>query len=236
MVKFHVGKTFQKYELQPFVFQKTPVRQRLLTNNPGVFEHSLRFLKWFWSKLPRKLWSAFLLKLRFLKIPLLLTWLKCLLLDHEQDVHALTVFQILTNLSIIASQTSTCTRISGMILFTCTISYWIFTFILTFIIVLFLSLAIFSTIKLTSAVTRSVFCEYRQFIYSLDHINTFRLISSVFRDPYSMKWIIDTIDAPIKPIYTNNKWIVMKLIRIQINKRWPDNVLLIIHRDTLYTQ
>ena len=61
-------------------------------------------------------------------------------------------------------------------------------------------------------------------------------MSSVFRDPYSMKWIIDTIDAPIKPIYTNNKWIVMKLIRIQINKRSPDNVLLIIHRHTLYTQ
>ena len=226
-------KTFQKYELQPFVFQKTLVRQRLLTNNPGVFEHSLRFLKWFWSKLPRKLWSAFLLKLR---LPLLLNWLKCLLLDHEPDVHALTVFQILTNLSIIASLTSTCTWMSGIILFTCTISYWIFTFILTFIIVLFLSLATFSTIKFTSAVTRSVFCECRQFIYSLDHINTFRLMSSVFRDPYSIEWIIDTIEAPIKPIYTNNEWIVMKLIRIQINKRWPDNVLLIVHRDTLYIQ
>ena len=68
----------QTCELQPFCFQNVPIWQRLLANQLGGFEYNFRCLKWFFRKLPRKLRSAFFLKLRFLKIPLLVTWLKCL--------------------------------------------------------------------------------------------------------------------------------------------------------------
>ena len=64
-------------ELQSFVFQKVPIWQRLLANQLGEFEYNFRCLKRFFRKVPRKLRSAFFLKLRFLKIRLLITWLKC---------------------------------------------------------------------------------------------------------------------------------------------------------------
>ena len=69
----------QKCELQSFVFQKVPIWQRPLANQLGGFEYNFRYLKRFFRKVRRKLRSAFFLKLRFLKIRLLVTWLKCLL-------------------------------------------------------------------------------------------------------------------------------------------------------------
>ena len=64
------------HAFQSFVFQKVPIWQRPPANQLGEFEYNFRCLKWFFRKLPRKLRSAFFLKLRFLKIRLLLTWLK----------------------------------------------------------------------------------------------------------------------------------------------------------------
>ena len=66
----------QKCKLQPFAFQKVPIREWLLPYQLGGFEYYFRFLKWFCSKFPRKLRRSFLHKLRFLKIRLLVTWLK----------------------------------------------------------------------------------------------------------------------------------------------------------------
>ena len=60
----------QKCELQPFVFQKVPIWQRLLVNQLVGFEYNFRCLEWLPSKLSWKLRSAFLHKLRFLKIQL----------------------------------------------------------------------------------------------------------------------------------------------------------------------
>ena len=52
--------------------------QQPLANQLGGFEYNFRCLKRFFRKVRRKLRSAFSLKLRFLKIRLLVTWLKCL--------------------------------------------------------------------------------------------------------------------------------------------------------------
>ena len=73
------GWPFQKCELQSFAFQKKPILQRPQVNQLGGFEYNLRCLKRFFRKVLRKLWSASFLKLRFLKIRLLVTWLKCLI-------------------------------------------------------------------------------------------------------------------------------------------------------------
>ena len=85
----------QKCELQSFVFQKVPIRQRLSANQLGGFQYNFRCLKRFFRKVLQKLRSAFLLKLRFLKIRLFVTWLMCLffvnilngLLYWQQNVH-----------------------------------------------------------------------------------------------------------------------------------------------------
>ena len=66
----------KKCELQFFVFQKVPIWQRPLANQLGGIEYNFRSLKRFFRKVRRKLRSAFSLKLRFLKIRLLDTWLK----------------------------------------------------------------------------------------------------------------------------------------------------------------
>ena len=47
--------------------------------SPCGIEYNFRYLKWFFSKLPHKSQLVFLLKLWFLKIRLLVTWLKCLI-------------------------------------------------------------------------------------------------------------------------------------------------------------
>ena len=52
-------------------------------NQHGGFEYNFRCLKRFFRKVRRKLRSAFFLKLRFLKIRFLVTWLKCLLADGK---------------------------------------------------------------------------------------------------------------------------------------------------------
>ena len=80
----------QKFELQSFVFQKVPIWQQLLTNQLEGFEYNSRCLKRFSRKVQRKLRSAFFLKLTFLKIRLLVTWLKCLIeyrLDQLNNKH-----------------------------------------------------------------------------------------------------------------------------------------------------
>ena len=71
----------KKYELQTFVFQKVLIRQRL-----GAFEYGLRCMKWFSRKLLQKLLLAFLFKLRYLKIWLLVTWLRFLLQNQLKSL------------------------------------------------------------------------------------------------------------------------------------------------------
>ena len=65
----------QECEIQSFIFQKVPMWQRLLANQLGEFEYNFSCLKRFSRK-------AFFLKLRFLKIRLLVTWLKRLSKGH----------------------------------------------------------------------------------------------------------------------------------------------------------
>ena len=55
--------------------------------------YNFRRLKRFFRKVRRNLWSAFFFKLRFLKIRLLVTWLKCLIerkILHKQKTHLAT--------------------------------------------------------------------------------------------------------------------------------------------------
>ena len=73
------GLPLQKWEVQSFAFQKGPVWQRFLANQLGGLEYNIRCLKWFSRKLPLKLRTNFFLQLRSLKIQLLFTWLKCLI-------------------------------------------------------------------------------------------------------------------------------------------------------------
>ena len=82
----------QKTELQFFIFQKVLMWLGFLTNQLGRFEYNFSCLKWFSSNLPRKLRSAFLPKLRFLKIQLSGRWIKCLLQRpyHHALAHRLT--------------------------------------------------------------------------------------------------------------------------------------------------
>ena len=54
------------------------------------------------------------------------------------------------------------------------------------------------------------------------------------RNTYSTKWILDIIAVPITSVHANNEWTVIKFIKIQINKRWPNHALLIIHGYKLY--
>ena len=56
-----------------------PIWQQSRANQLGGSEYNFRCLKRFFRKVQRNLRSAFFLKLRFLKIRLLVTWLKCLL-------------------------------------------------------------------------------------------------------------------------------------------------------------
>ena len=75
--------SFQKCEHQPFVFRKVPIWQRLRANQLGGFEYNFRCLELFSSNLTRNLRSSFLLKLPILKVRLLLTSLRCLLLNSD---------------------------------------------------------------------------------------------------------------------------------------------------------
>ena len=81
-VKFHVPKperlALSKMPLQSFVFQKVLISQRPLANQLGGFQYNFRCLKRFFRKMRRKLRLTFVFKLRFVKIRLLITWLKCL--------------------------------------------------------------------------------------------------------------------------------------------------------------
>ena len=85
----------QKYKLQSFVFQMVPISQRLLASQLGGFECNFRCLKWFFRKLPWKLRLALFLKLRFLKIRLLVTWLKCLLQVKLDDAFRTFILSLL---------------------------------------------------------------------------------------------------------------------------------------------
>ena len=57
-----------------------PIWQRPLANQLGGFDFNFRCLKRFFGKVRQRLRSAFSLKLRFSKLRLLVTWLKCLFL------------------------------------------------------------------------------------------------------------------------------------------------------------
>ena len=98
-------------------------------------------------------------------------------------------------------------------------SYCFFTFTPTIIIVPFLSQITFSTIKFTSKVTRDMFWKCPWLIYPFDHNKYFQVHSFYFiRNTFSTKWIFNTITVLITPVHNNDDWIVMKLIKIQINK------------------
>ena len=58
-----------------------PIWQQSRANQLGGSEYNFRCLKRFFRKVQRNLRSAFFLKLRFLKIRVFVTWLKCLLKD-----------------------------------------------------------------------------------------------------------------------------------------------------------
>ena len=73
-----------------FCVSKALIWQRILANQLGEFEYNFRCLKWFFNKLPQKLRSAFLLKLRILKIRLLVTRLKYLLLGSKLYLSSVT--------------------------------------------------------------------------------------------------------------------------------------------------
>ena len=86
----------QKYELQSFAFQNVPIWKQPLANQLGGFESNFRCLKRFLRKVRRKLRSAFFLKLRFLKIRLLVTWLKCLLQYILEVCQEYLIFRVFT--------------------------------------------------------------------------------------------------------------------------------------------
>ena len=71
----------QKCDLQSFVFQQVPIWQGLLAIQLGGFEYSFRCLKWFTGNCRESCDRIFFLKLRSLKVWLLVTWLKFLLLE-----------------------------------------------------------------------------------------------------------------------------------------------------------
>ena len=77
-----------------FVFQKVPIWQQFLANPLRGFEYNFRCMKYFYSKLPLKLRSGFLLKLSFSKIRLLVTWLNCLVM------RSLTIFYHVTQVKL----------------------------------------------------------------------------------------------------------------------------------------
>lgn len=113
--------------------------------------------------------------------------------------------------------------VQNIIFFTFTMFYW-----LTIIIVIFLSRATFPTIRFTSKLIWEVFYECLLFIYLFNHIKYYYVhVFFFFRNTYSTKLIFNSTTAAITPVYTNNKWIVIKLINVQINKFWPDHTLLI---------
>ena len=76
-VNFYHTKICKVGSIKHANFNHLPIWQRLLANQLGGFEYNFRCLEQFFRKLSQKLRSAFFLKLRFLKILLLVTWLKC---------------------------------------------------------------------------------------------------------------------------------------------------------------
>ena len=77
VVNFHVAKT-ERLALSK-MWTSTFCSQRLLVNQLVAFEYNFRCLNLFPSKLAPKLRSVFLCKLRFLKIQLFFTRMKCLI-------------------------------------------------------------------------------------------------------------------------------------------------------------
>ena len=104
-MKFHYqylkGWLPQKCELESFVFQKVLIWQQLLANQLRGIEYNFRCLKRFFRKVRRELRSAFFFKLRFLKVRLLVTWLKCLLNNHLHSQFLLLKLVILVLLPLV---------------------------------------------------------------------------------------------------------------------------------------
>lgn len=99
--------------------------------------------------------------------------------------------------------TSKFNRILYIILFTPLMSYWFLTLILTLIIVRFLSLFIFPSIKFTSTFAWGVLCECPSFIFHLDHIKSFQ--AHVF---HFNTWSL-TSSKPISISLTMRDWLFM---------------------------
>ena len=147
------------------------------------------------------------------------------------------IYKVVNDVTIFITLAGTCTRISRINIFRFTMIYlfiYFFTLTLTLIIVPFLSwvlsivpllFPLFPTIKFTSTLTRDTFCKFSWFFYLFDHIKYFRVHAFCFnRKTYTTKWILYSIKAPITLVHTNDKWIVMKFIRVQISKYyWHDH-------------
>ena len=80
------------------------------------------------------------------------------------------------------------------------------------------------------------FCKCLWFIFPFDHMKYFQVPFSHFiRNIYFTNWIVGRITTTITPVHPNDAWIVMKFIRIQINKLWTHRAWLTINGYTLYS-
>ena len=75
-----IGQIFDLWESPKFKLSRNNCFYGFNSFLIGEIEYNFRYLKWFSSKMPQKLRSTFLFKLRFLKMRLLFMWLKCLLI------------------------------------------------------------------------------------------------------------------------------------------------------------
>ena len=74
------------------------------------------------------------------------------------------------------------------------------------------------------------------FICSCDHIKYFQIhIFYFIGKKCSTKWIFNCITTSITSVYTNDELTILKFIKIQGNKRWPDLALLIFHGYKFYS-
>lgn len=84
--------------------------------------------------------------------------------------------------------------------------------------------------------TWDMFWECLWFIFPFDHIKYFQVpFFHSIRNTYFTNWIVGSVTTTITPVHPNDAWIVMKFIRIQINKLWTHHARLTINGYTLYS-
>ena len=72
--------------------------------------------------------------------------------------------------------------------------------------------------------------RFLRFIYSFDNIKYFQVHDFYFfRKTYSTKWVFYSISTSITTVHHNDESMLMKFTMIQINKRWSDHSVLVIH-------